>query len=97
MIRLLLSEPILLKITIDHRAVVAIRITLHTQVRLLRVKKGTNLHKSILFPLSQPRLLANREVCREGRLSGVLQILHGEDGVFLPEKQINCHVCMMVI
>lgn len=76
----------------DHRAVVAIRITLHTQVRLLRAKKGNNLHKSISFPLSQPRLLANRDVCREGRLSGVLQIIHGEDGVFLSEKQINCHV-----
>lgn len=81
----------------DHRAVEAIRITLHTQVRLLRVKKSTNLHKSISFPLTQPRLLANREVCREGRLAGVLQIIHGEDRVFLPEKQINCHVCMMVI
>lgn len=77
----------------DHRAVEAIRITLYTQVRLLTVKKSSNLHKSISFPLTQPRLLASRE----GRLAGVLQIIHVEDRVFLPEKQINCHVCMMVI
>lgn len=77
----------------DHRPIEAmlhIRITSHTQARLSRAEESTNLHESISFPWNEPRLLAGRDVFRKGRLSGVLQIVHGKDRAFLPEKQIPC-------
>lgn len=82
---------------VDHGPVEALRKTKPTRVRLLRAEKRTSLHKSSLFPLSQQRLLEEREIWGERRLSGVLQIGHGKDRVFLPEKQMAWHVCRTLI
>lgn len=69
----------------------------HTKVTLLRAGKSASLHKASLFPPSQSRFLTDREMYREGELSGDLQIDHNEDSVFLPEKQITKHVCGMLM
>lgn len=85
---------------IPHRPVEAIlhfRITLHTQVKLPRAEESNSLHESIYFHWISQRLLADKEVCKNGRLSGILQIGPGEDRAFLPEKQMSCHICMTLI
>lgn len=78
-------------------AVLYFRITLYTQVKLPRAEESNSIHESIYFYWISQRLLADREVCKNGRLSGILQIGPDEDRAFLPEKQMSYKICMTLI